>query len=88
MNSRIKKKKFKNKILNMKPNDIMVLRFSLENLDLDVIDTFFKCCKKVIPPYASLIAIPDEIILDTCTKEDLKNIINNIQKMIDEDNNE
>ena len=92
MNKRIKKKKIKMEIKNMKLNDLLLLRFDLDDFDVDEIHSVLKCCEKIVPKENSILAIPKCIDFEYIDKEDAYNFLNHIKKEMDcfykEKNNE
>ena len=58
MNARIKKKKFKYKIMNMKPGDMLFIDLFSAGYAMDEISAIVKLLSKVIPLHSSIAVVP------------------------------
>lgn len=69
--------------LEPKPIEAIVVGFNFDNIDFyDMITLFDKIKSKF--PNNTVVAIPDHISLQSCSKDVLENIISNISKIVEE----
>lgn len=69
--------------LNPKPAEIIVMRFDLEKLDLDEAYDIFLNLQKKFPEH-KVLAIPNEVSLQTLDKEELQSILDCVIKFMEE----
>jgi hypothetical protein len=62
MNARQKKKKIKIQLVNAKPEQVIVLKFPWNDMDLDEIQLFFEHFRRVVPN-KKCVALPKNIDL-------------------------
>lgn len=69
------------KTINLHPEEIVVLYYNKENLSLDSLAKIYKLLKEFIPN--KLLAIPEEISLQSLDKESLIKMRDNLNQIIE-----
>ena len=65
------------------PTEAIVLRFKFDDIPIDELELFFNVAKKAFPDNA-IIAMPDKVSLESCSKDVLENYISMIAEIIEE----
>jgi hypothetical protein len=69
--------------LEQHPTEAIVLRFKFDDMPLDELECFFEVVQNRFPDNV-IIAIPDNISLESCSKDVLENYISMIATMAEE----
>lgn len=69
--------------LNPKSTEVIIMRFDMEKLDLDEAYNIFLNIRKNFPKH-KVLAVPNEISLQSLDKKELQNILDHIAKFMEE----
>lgn len=69
--------------LNLKPTEVIIMRFDIEKLALDGAYNIFLDIQKKFPEH-KVLAIPNEVSLQTLDKEELQNVLDCVVKFMEE----